>query len=142
MSTATRRAIYGKLAGDTTLTGMLATGAPGYTQAIYHFEAPENVQFPFVIFSKSSGVPTEAMGKPSAFETDVWMIKCVDQGSSADRAEAAAARIAFLLNDAALSISGANLMYLRRQSDVDYSELADGVSYRHCGSLYRLVAEF
>lgn len=142
MSTATRRAIYGKLAADTTLTGMLATGAAGFTQAIYHFEAPEDVKFPFVIFSKSSGVPTEAMGKPSAYETDVWLIKAVDQSSSADKAEAVAARITVLLNDASLSISGANLMFLRRQSDVDYSEMSDGVSYRHCGSLYRLVADF
>lgn len=134
--------IDGKLAGDTTLTGMLAVAAPNYSQAIYHFEAPQEATFPFVIFSKSSGVPTETMGKPSAFETDMWLIKAVDRSSSADKVEAVAARIAFLLNDAALSISGANLMYLRRQSDVDYSELADGVSYRHCGSLYRLVAEF
>lgn len=134
--------IDGKLASDTTLTGMLAIAAPNYSQAIYYLEAPEEATFPFVIFSKSSGVPTEAMGKPSAFETDVWMVKCVDLSSSADRAEAVAARIAVLLNDAALSISGANLMYLRRQSDVDYPELANGISYRHCGSLYRLVAEF
>lgn len=142
MSTATRRAIYGKMSGDTTLTNMLAAGAPGYTQAIYHYEAPQDVRFPFVIFSKSSGVPTEAMSDPSAYETDVWLIKGVDQSSSADKVEAIAARIAVLLNDASLSISGANLMYLRRQSDVDYSELSDGVSYRHCGSLFRLVAEF
>ena len=29
MSVATRRAIYGKLSGDTTLTAMLGTAAPG-----------------------------------------------------------------------------------------------------------------
>lgn len=142
MSTATRRALYGKLAGDTTLTGMLAAPASGFGQAIYHHEAPQDVQFPFVIFSKSSGVPTDTFGKPSAYDTDVWMIKGVDRNTSADNVEAIAARVQTLLNDANLSISGGILMYLRRISDVDYPELSDGVSYRHCGSLYRLAVEF
>lgn len=142
MSTATRRSIYGKLAGDTTLTSLLSTPAAGFSQSIYHFEAPADVKFPFIVFSRSSGVPTGTFGKPSAYETEVWMVKGVDRSSSADTVEAVAARVAVLLNDAALSIAGGgNLMYLRRQSDVDYSELSDGVSYRHCGSLFRLVAE-
>lgn len=142
MSTATRRAIYGKLAGDTTLTNLLATAASGFSKAIYHFEAPQDVAFPFIIFSRSSGVPTGTFSKPSAYETEVWMVKGVDRSSSADVVESISARVAVLLNDASLSIAGGgNLMYLRRESDIDYAELADGVSYRHCGSLFRLMAE-
>lgn len=139
MSTPIRRAIYGKLAGDTTLTGMLASPPSGYSKNIWYQSAPEGTSFPYVILSKSSGVPTEAFHDPSAYETDVWQIKAVDRNTTADTAEAISARVQTLLNDANLSISGSTLLALRRQSDLDYLEVTDGDEYRHCGSLYRLV---
>jgi hypothetical protein len=139
VSTATRRAIYGKLAGDTTLTNLLGTPPAGYSKNIFHQQAPAAAPFPFVILSKSSGVPTEAMGAPSALETEVWVVKAIDKATSADTAESIADRIKTLLNDAALSVSGSTLLYLRRQSDVEYSEVDEGVTYAHAGSLYRLV---
>jgi hypothetical protein len=139
MSTPVRRAIYGKLAGDTTLTNLLGTPATGYSKSIYHQQAPEGAHFPYVVFSKSSGVPTEAFGAPSALETDVWLIKAIDRATSTDTAEAIQARIQALLNDASLSISGSTLLYLRRQSDVEYPEVRDGVMFAHAGALWRLV---
>ena len=139
MSTAVRRAVYGKLAGDTTLNNLLGTPATGYSKSIYHNTAPAGASFPYVLFNKQSGVPTEAFTDPSAYETDVWLVKAVDRNTSADTAEAAAARVQALLNDASLSISGSTLMYLRRQSDVEFEEEAQGVRYQHVGSLYRLL---
>lgn len=139
MSTPVRRALYGAMSGDGTLNGMLGTAAPGYTRAIYHDQAPEGAPYPFVVFSKSSGVPTEAFHDPSAFENDVWLIKAVDQSTSADQAESIADRLKTLLSDQTLTISGATLLYLRRQSDVEYPETVEGVLYRHCGALWRLV---
>ena len=140
-TTATRRAIYGKLAGDRTLNALLGAAPTGYSKSIFYQLAPAGAAFPFVIFQRQSGTPTEAFTDPSAVETDVWMVKAVDKNSSADTAESIQARVAFLLNDAALSVSGASLMYVRRQSDIDYSELADGETYRHAGSLYRVVTD-
>lgn len=139
MSTPVRRAIYGKLAGDTTLNNLLGTPATGHSKSIYHSEVPQGAAFPFVIFNKSTGNPTEAFGVPSALENDVWLVKGVDRSTSADTAEAIQARIQTLLNDASLSISGSTLLYLRRQSDVEYPEVTNGVTYRHAGALYRLV---
>ena len=141
MSTPVRRAIYGKLSGDGTLNALLGTPPSGYAKSIYHQQAPGGANFPFVVFNKQAGTPTEAMGDPSALETDVWLIKGVDRGSSSDNAEAIAARITTLLNDATLSISGASLLYLRRQSDVEYPEEVDGVFYKHAGSLFRLITD-
>jgi len=69
------------------------------------------------------------------------LAKGVDRNTTADTAEAIQARLQTLLNDAALSISGGTLLYLRRESDVEYPETADGVRYQHAGSLYRLVFE-
>jgi hypothetical protein len=141
VSTATRRALYGKLAGDSTLNGLLASPPTGWSKSIFYQVAPETARFPFIVFSKQSGVPTESFGDPSAIENDVWLVKAIDSDSTADDAEAIQARIATLLNDATLSISGAALLYLRRQSDVDYSEVSDGTTYRHAGSLYKLVTD-
>jgi hypothetical protein len=141
MSTPVRRALYGKLASDTTLTGLLGTPATGYTKSIYYQEAPSGAGFPFVILNKQSGVPTGAFSDPAALDTDVWLIKAVDRASSADAAEAVQARVQALLNDATLSISGATHLYLRRESDVDYSEVSSGVTYRHAGSLFRLMID-
>lgn len=140
MSTAARRALYGKLAGDTTLNNLLATPPAGYSKNIYHQEAPANAQYPLVIFNRQSGVPTESFGDPSALENDIWLVKAIDRSTSADVAESIASRISVLLNDAALSISGSTLLYLRRQSDVEYLETADGVRYPHAGSLFRLIS--
>jgi hypothetical protein len=141
MSTPVRRSLYGKLAGDTTLNSLLGSAPAGYAHAIYHQQAPENAAYPFVVFSKSSGVPTDTFHLPGAFETDVWLVKAVDRSMSGDTAEAIADRIKVLLNDAALSISGRTLMMLRRQSDVEYPEITDGESYKHVGSLFRVVYE-
>jgi hypothetical protein len=139
MATATRRAIYGKLAGDGTLNALLGTPATGYNKSIYHGSAPTGAQYPFVLMNKQDGRPTEAMGDPSALEQDIWLVKAVDRDDTADRSEAISERVKALLNDASLSISGASLLYLRRQSDVEYEEDTDGVVFQHAGSLYRLV---
>ena len=147
-----RGAIYGALTTAGDLLAMLGDPTPtGYAQSIYHDQAPDNANFPFIIFSKSSGIPTETFGdytrtSPGVLESDLWLIKGVVRGddvlgeSPSDRADKIAARIKALLNDYTLSIAGGvPTLYLRRESDVEYAELADGVVYRHSGSLYRVI---
>lgn len=141
MSTPVRRAIYGRLAGDTTLNSLLAAPATGFSKAIYHQQAPSNAPHPFIIFQKQAGNPTETFGDPSALDTDVWLVKAVDKNTTADPAEAIQARIITLLNDAPLSISGHDLKYLRRESDVEFPEVQDGVMFKHAGSLFRLITD-
>lgn len=140
-TTPRRRAIYGRLASDTTLTSMLGTPPPGYAQNIFYQSAPEGAGWPLVIFNKQSGVPTEAMTRPAALVTEVWLIKGIDHASSADNVEQIGARLRELLNDANLSISLETCLYLRRQSDVDYQEITNGETYLHSGSLFRLVVD-
>lgn len=141
MSVAIRRAIYGKLAGDTTLTAMLGAAAPGYTKGIYYQQAPAGAGFPYVVFNKQSGVPLYAL-KSRAFDNDVWLIKGVDRSDTADLVDTIASRLDSLLTDSSLSISGNTLLYLRRAYDAPiYSEVVDGATYRHNGSLFRLIYE-
>jgi hypothetical protein len=141
-----RRAIYGKL-NVSALTNQL--GTPAHGAAIYYETAPETAVFPLVLFNKQSGVPTDALGfrrlTPAPVDvrledTDIWLIKGVTRDSSADVAESIAGQIQLLLNDKPLSPAGGlEVVYLRRQSDVDYGEVIEGVQYKHSGSLYRLV---
>ena len=138
MSVAVRRAIYGKLAGDTTLNNALATPPTGYSKSIYYQQAPKGAQYPYVVFSKQAGTPRYTLGA-RAFDNDVWLVKGVDGSSSADVVETVSSRLDALLTDGTLSISGRDQLYLRRESDVVYSETVDGVLIRHAGSLFRLM---
>lgn len=140
MSVAVRRGIYGKLSGDSTLTAMLGTAAPGYAKSIYYGKAPAGAGFPYIIFNKQSRVRDYALSAKT-FDRDVWLIKAVDRSDSADVADNIVSRLETLLTDATLSISGKTASYLRPESDVDYPEVVDGVTYRHAGSLFRLITQ-
>lgn len=139
MSTPLRRALYGRLAGDTTLTGLLAAPRAPFSQSIYYQQVPPEAPYPLVVFAKQSGVPTDTFQTPGAFDSDVWLVKGIDRSDTVDTVEAIQARLVALLNDAPLSISGRRLMMLRRQSDVDYPETVANVTFRHAGSLFRLI---
>jgi hypothetical protein len=138
MSVATRRAIYGKLAGDTTLNALLATPPSGTSKNIYYEVAREGAQFPYVVISKQAGTPSYAFAG-LAVDNEIWMVKAVDRTDDADKADAISSRLNALLTDGTISISGRKQLYLRRESDVDYAEVTDGVRYIHAGSLYRLI---
>ena len=80
MSVAVRRALYGKMAGDSTLVGYLGTPPSGYSKSIYYQVAPDGAQFPFIVFSKQASTPRYAFGA-RAYDTDVWLIKGVIRSS-------------------------------------------------------------
>lgn len=142
MSVSIRRALYGRMTGDSTLTGLLGTAAPGYTQNIYYQLAPEGAGYPFIVFNRQASTPRYTLAE-RAFDNDVWLVKAIDRNtdtrSSADQVEAVAARLDALLTDGALSISGHTQLYLRRESDIDYAEVDGDVIYRHAGSNFRLI---
>jgi hypothetical protein len=140
--TGVRRALYGKLAGDGTLNGLLGAPAEGRAKAIYFDYAPDGATYPFVVLNKQAGTPTYANVTKPAYESQVWQIKAIDQQTTADRADAVAVRLDALLNDGTLSIAGGDqVMWLRRESDVSYSEIENGETFVHSGALYRLVYE-
>jgi hypothetical protein len=140
MSQVVRRALYGKLAGDSTLTNLLGSPPQNYSKAIYHLRAPEGAGFPYVVFNLQDSRPAYTM-KPGVpgYNADLWLIKAVDANSTADRADSIIARVKALLTDSTLSISSEDLMLLVPESDVEYAELADGQEYRHAGVIFRLM---
>lgn len=135
---AIRRAIYGKLAGDTTLNALLGTPAPGFSKSIYYQQAPQGASFPYVIFNDQAQTPRFALAS-KAYDNDVWLIKGVDRSGTADPVDAIKDRLETLLTDATLSISGRTNIYLRPESSVGYPETTDGELYRHSGWNFRVL---
>lgn len=127
-----RAAVFTKLNGDSELTALLATAT-----AIYHRRAPSGAAFPFVIYNKSAGTPLWSFnGNPLV--NQVWLFKAVDRSRSASKAEDIDKRIDVVLTDAVMDLSDGTLLYLRRESDVDYDEGTDpDYIVHHVGGLYR-----
>lgn len=137
MSVAVRRALYGKLSGDTTLSGMLAAPPTGVTKSIYHQVAPSGAEPPYVVFFKSSGTPRYGIGA-RAYDDELWTVKGVAH-ENPDAADDISSRLDVLLTDGTISISGRTQLILRRESDVEYGEVIDGERYQHAGALFRLA---
>jgi Protein of unknown function (DUF3168) len=131
-----RAAVFAKLNGDATLTALLAT-----TTSIYHRRAPLNAAFPFIVFNKQSGIAVwTAKGNP--FDDQLWQFQAVDRSDSSSRAEDISKRISVILTDPVMSLTDGSLMYLRRESDVDYEEGTDpDYLIHHVGGLYRTMID-
>ena len=131
-----RAAVYAKLNGDSTLTALLAT-----TTSIYHRRAPLDSAFPFIIFNKQSGMPVWSFaGNP--FDDQLWLFKGVDRSASSAKAEDISKRIGVVLTDPVMSLTDGTLLYLRRESDVDYEEGTDpDFLIHHVGGLYRTIID-
>lgn len=128
-----RSALYTRLTGDTTLTGLLSA-----TDAVFHQRAPQDAQTPYVIFQKTSGNPRYTFADHLQYET--WMVKGVARGLGG-RAEDIAARLDIVLTDAPIAPAGHDVLYLRRETDIDYPEDDGAETFRHVGATYRLITE-
>ena len=105
LSVAVRRALYGKMAGDTTLTNLLGDLPTGYTQNIYHQQAAKGAGYPYVIFNQQAATPVYAF-LARAYDNDIWMVKAVDANPDSDPVNTIASRLDALLTDGTISISG------------------------------------
>lgn len=132
---AIRTALYQKL-NTASVTGLLASGSA----SLFHEIAPGTAAYPLLIFGKQSGVATKRFGG-NAFDRQLWMVKGVVRGQSSSAAEDIAAAVDALLDFGTLTISGGSLMYMARESDIDYTETTNDQQYRHHGGLYRLVVQ-
>ena len=125
-------AILSKLSATSGVTSACGT-------RIFFDVAPDGTQFPFVIFSKQAGTKTRAFQTPEAFKREVWMIKCVDRGSSSVTAETVAAAIDAAFDGGTLSVAGKTLADLHHTADLDYLETVGDQTYRHHGRSFAVV---
>lgn len=131
-----RAALFAKLNGDAALTDLLAT-----TTSIFHRRAPQGTLFPYIVLQKQSGNPVWSFGgEPLDYE--VWMVKGVDRAPSGAKAEDIRKQINRVLTDPVMNLSDGTLLYLRRESDIDYGEDSDPDQIvHHVGGLYRTVID-
>ena len=130
---AIRQGLYEKL-NTASVTSLLADGSASLRHAV----APPTGRFPFVIFNKQSGTPIQRFGG-NAYDTHLWLVKAVARDTSSSTAEDIAKAIDDLLDFGTITVSGATLLFLARDSDVDYVETDGDQTYRHHGALYRVA---
>jgi hypothetical protein len=129
---AVRSGLYSKLVNTGAITALVG-------QRVYHSQAPEGAPFPYVIFSKSSGVKTRAFQKPEAYKWETWLVKGVDRGTSSNLADEIASAIDATLDGGTLTVSGKTVADLHHVGDVEYVENSGDQQYRHAGASYRVV---
>jgi hypothetical protein len=127
-------AIYGVLAGDSTLTGLLAT-----TTSIYHQKAPDGSPLPYVVFNKQSD--TEPNDSNHRIIDFIYQVRAYTKASG-KAAGTMDARIQVLLHRASLSISNNTLLKINRIGGIEdaFSEPNTDTVYS-AGSLFRIRVE-
>lgn len=135
MTNAVCAALFAKLTADSTLVAMLAG-----TAAVYQGQAPQGAQLPYVVFNQQAETDSYTLAD-RAFEDYVFLVKGVTKATSPVGAGAISGRIDEVLTDAALSVSGQDQMYLRREQQIKYPEVDQGDRYWHSGGLFRIVVQ-
>lgn len=134
-----RQAIYEKL-NQASLTAKLADGSAG----LVHGMAPYGARYPLCLFSKQAGTATMQAFGGDYSKSMLWIVKgvvhSVSKGSASPAEDIDNAAEA-LLHYANLNISGADDMYLARESDIEYVEADGDDQYWHVGGLYRLIVQ-
>lgn len=130
-----RVAIVQHLLATSAVTNLL--GAPGN---VFHGVAPANATPPYVVLHRQAGTPEWAFAGPP-MEDDLWTIKGICRGSSAGQADDIDAALVATLTDAALSVSGYALLYLRWESKIGYPERDDATLWHHAGRIYRVKVD-
>lgn len=134
--------LYGVLSADAgtamgTVTGSLNNlGATG----VYRIYAPQTATLPFVLFNEQAGTDYWTFNDRER-KSLVYQIKAVGTGHSGAAISAMNDRFDVLLNDHPPTLTGWTCKRIRRESDIEYGEDANGVIYHHVGGLFRIDIE-
>lgn len=126
--------LYTTLTGATAITDLLANG----TASVFAWLAPENEDPPYVVFNQQADTPVYRL-PAVAYENLLYQVRAVTEGESAKLAGQIEDAVEAALTDQAVSVSGHTLMYLRKESGVDYVEVTQGQRYHHRGAIYRVM---
>ncbi len=123
--------IYTKLNVTAVKTTAGATG-------VYNRIAPQTTALPYVIFQWQGG--GDENSHPDRSRDVIYTIKALARDAvTADTIDAACD---VLLHDGLITVTGYNVIWLRRESDVAYSEVdASGQPVYHTGGMYRIRIE-
>ncbi len=132
-------AIYSRLATDVAGTATGTLGQLGAT-GVYRMVASQGSVEPYIVFNEQAGTDSYTFSAQDA-RSLVYLVKAVDASTSGLRAAQMAERIDALLTDKPLSLTGWRNIRLRRESDVEYTEIDAGKTYQHYGALFRVDVE-
>lgn len=132
-------ALYSLLAADVAGTATGTLGQLGAT-GVYRMVATQGSVEPYIVFNQQAGTDSYTFASRDV-RSLLYQVKAVGKGSSALTPAKLAERIDALLTDHALSLTGWTNLRLRRESDVEYLEVANGQQYHHIGGLYRVDIE-
>ena len=123
-------ALWTKLAGDSTLTGMLAG-----TASIYRTQATEGAALPYVVYSLYSGGPLNIVS--SDLREPIYFVR--GYGTTMGQAGSIDTRCSSLLHRGTITVSGYNVYSLQREEDLELVEdLPNGQNVFMSGGLYRI----
>lgn len=130
---AVRQSIYQKL-NVSSVTGLLGSGSASLVHAV----ARPTSAYPLCVFNKQSGVTDSLTFSGDHMDNELWLVKGIAKGTSASVAEDIDKACFDLLHFGALSITGAEDLFLSRESDVSFPETQGDTVFFHVGGLYRL----
>lgn len=130
---AVEQALYAKLSGDATLSGL----APG---GVWRGVAPQGTTGVWVVFSRIAGDDVYTFDV-RAMVNSVYQVKAIAPGESGLPAWQAADRIETLLTDQPLTMPTGTLLMIRRQQVLSLTEVDGGEQYQHAGGLYAITVQ-
>jgi len=127
-----RAGLVARLLATPAVTSLL--GAPNN---VFHRVAPRAAVPPFIVLHRQAGTDNWTFsGAP--LERDVWTVKAICRGSSSAPADELAKQITLALNDAPITVDGYAVLYLRRESKIDFAETDGADQFHHCGGVFRV----
>jgi len=124
-------AIYAKLAGESSVTDLLATAT-----SIFSAFAPDGSAYPLIIVNFQGG--GDINDTPTRAREPVYLIKAISAVSMYQAGQVDDALDA-VLHRVTLTVTGWTNYWLAREGDVRYAEVTpENLHYYHSGGLYRL----
>lgn len=129
---------YGRLTQSQDLADALGVALADLPGRVWPDPAPADTQTPFVVYSASESLDTQAMGPFARIHTTVPLtVKGVDQSRNYDAlAPVARAIYAALVGRVGDPVdAGGTILTASRTGGLQYPERGDGIEYRHLGHL-------
>jgi hypothetical protein len=126
--------LYTTLSGGTVLSAIVGT-------RIYEDVAPQGTALPYVVYSQTSSMDENGIGGSRLCENALWTVQGVAKAMTYNAVKSIAVAIDDLLHGV-LGTATANgvTVACTRQEEVRYSEVREGVTWRHLGGVYRIYA--
>lgn len=127
--------LYGKLTGDGTLIGLIGS-------RVYADIAKDGAAFPLVVMQQMSARPLMNVGAAVIWFDEVWLVKGIDKSKSYAALGTIMNRVRAVLHAASGTVaSSGTVVGCVEEAVIRYSELLEGVQYRHLGMEFRVYTQ-